>query len=68
VDQRVVVNKYSYHWQRSHGQLVKRWDNAPHHPEIETHPHHLHDQDEENVLPQQQPTLSELFAQLEQTV
>lgn len=34
--------KYSYHWQTEQGNLIKRWDNAPHHPEITTTPHHLH--------------------------
>ena len=34
--------KYRYHLQTSEGDLVVRWDNAPHHPEVETHPDHLH--------------------------
>jgi hypothetical protein len=41
--------KYSYHWQTQNGELIKRWDNAPHHPEIETTPHHLHTK--KGVLP-----------------
>jgi len=31
---------YAYHWQDAQGKLISRWDNAPHHPEIKTHPHH----------------------------
>lgn len=27
------------------GRLIKRWDNAPHHPELDTFPHHLHEGD-----------------------
>ena len=27
------VTKYRHHWQASTGKLIKRWDNAPHHPE-----------------------------------
>ncbi|MBN2090455.1 hypothetical protein JW964_12650 [candidate division KSB1 bacterium] len=38
-------SKYSYHWQKANGDLIIRWDNAPHHPEIKTHPFHLHDRD-----------------------
>jgi hypothetical protein len=34
--------KYSYQWQNSNNELLGRWDNAPHHPEISTHPHHHH--------------------------
>jgi hypothetical protein len=39
------------HWQDASGELLKRWDNAAHHPEIKTSPHHVHDGAEENVLP-----------------
>lgn len=34
--------KYRFHLQTSKGKLLARWDNAPHHPEIKTHPDHLH--------------------------
>ena len=33
---------YSYHWQDKNGNLIIRWDNAPHHKEIKTYPHHKH--------------------------
>lgn len=33
---------YSYHWQDKTSQLIKRWDNAPHHKKISTYPHHIH--------------------------
>lgn len=33
---------YSFHWQDEEGKLIARWDNAPHHPGIETYPHHIH--------------------------
>lgn len=33
---------YSFHWQNTDGELIVRWDNAPHHKEIETFPHHKH--------------------------
>ena len=48
---RLQVTKYSFHWQDTDGQLCKRWDNAAHHPEVSTHPHHVHDGAEANVLP-----------------
>jgi len=34
--------KYAYHWQDREGQLIRRWDNAPHWPAISTFPHHKH--------------------------
>jgi hypothetical protein len=36
-------SKYSYHWQDSSGQTRLRWDNAPHHRQLATHPDHGHD-------------------------
>lgn len=47
----VATGKYSFHWQRADGTLLKRWDNAPHHPELSSFPHHIHDGREENVVP-----------------
>jgi hypothetical protein len=35
--------KYRYHLQTPDGQLVSRWDNAPHHPDVATFPDHRHD-------------------------
>ena len=32
---------YSYHLQKN-DKLVRRWDNAPHWPQMKTFPHHLH--------------------------
>ena len=50
VDGRVLVTKYSFHWQDAEGRLRKRWDNAAHHLEVPTRPHHLHDGAEADVL------------------
>jgi hypothetical protein len=33
---------YRIHWQRNDGHVKRRWDNAPHHREISTFPHHVH--------------------------
>lgn len=51
VEKDAQVEKYSFHWQNASGQLCKRWDNAAHHSEVSTHPHHVHDSTEANVLP-----------------
>jgi hypothetical protein len=40
-----VLVKYKYQWQSPEGNLLKRWDNAPHHKEINTFPDHVHDPD-----------------------
>lgn len=36
---------YSFQWQKENGELITRWDNAPHHQEIRTFPHHVHTKD-----------------------
>ena len=59
VDGKTQVSKYSFHWQAADGQLQKRWDNAMHHPEISTYPHHLHDGTEDNVRPHKSMTAEE---------
>jgi hypothetical protein len=46
----IVVTKYRHHWQDRAGRLIKRWDNAPHHPDVSSFPHHLHDGAEEQVV------------------
>lgn len=34
--------KYRYHLQTAEEKFLARWDNAPHHPEVKSHPNHLH--------------------------
>jgi hypothetical protein len=59
---RLQVTKYSFHWQDTDGQLRRRWDNAAHHPEVPTHPHHVHDSTEANVLPHGPISAEEVLA------
>jgi hypothetical protein len=37
------------------------WDNAAHHPDVETYPHHVHQGNEENVKPYPSITAEELL-------
>jgi hypothetical protein len=39
---KINIVTYSFHWQSANGKLIKRWDNVPHHNEVDTYPHHLH--------------------------
>jgi hypothetical protein len=36
------LHKYAYYWLTPSGEVIQGWDNAPHHPEVNTHPHHVH--------------------------
>lgn len=38
----IVKTDYTYHYQDSENQIIFRYDNAPHHPQITTFPHHKH--------------------------
>lgn len=55
---------YAYTYLRE-GQRVFRYDNAPHHPEIVTHPHHKHVGPTDRLTPADQPSLSQVLAEVE---
>jgi len=64
-DGEIIKQDYSYHYQKSNGDLVFRYDNAPHHPEIETFPHHKHVESDENVIASQPPDMSEVLVEID---
>jgi hypothetical protein len=37
----VMTTDYRFHWQDSLGNLIKRWDNAPHFPDLGGFPYHV---------------------------
>jgi hypothetical protein len=42
---------YAYHWeQRRQRGRIHRWDNAPHHPQVNTFPDHLHNEQDSTVV------------------
>lgn len=54
--------KYSHHWQARNGDILLRWDNAPHHKELKTFPHHRHEGNK--VLPSHRITVDEVIGVL----
>jgi hypothetical protein len=38
-----AVITYSYHWADANNQLIKRWGNTPHFPDLPGFPDHIHD-------------------------
>lgn len=40
-----IKKKYKYHFMNAEGDLIFRYDNVPHHPELKSFPHHKHTQD-----------------------
>lgn len=53
---------YAYTYIRE-GKRVFRYDNAPHHPEVITYPHHKHIGPSDRLAPTDQPSLSQVLAE-----
>lgn len=58
--------KYAYHWTEPDKQLRRRWDNAPHWPDLSTAPFHVHQPDQSTPQPSTITNLEELFAFIQQ--
>lgn len=58
---------YSFQWQRN-GNLIIRWDNAPHHRGIETFPHHKHVGSKDNVQPSKEISLEDILGIIEEKI
>ena len=53
--------KYAYQWMESGGALRRRWDNAPHWPQIATAPHHVHIAEKDEPEPSAVTNLEDLL-------
>jgi hypothetical protein len=65
-NEQMVKLRYAYHYQNAAGELIFRYDNAPHYPNLSTHPHHKHAGLE--VEPAQTPDLSEVLREIEELI
>ncbi len=62
----IEQQRYRYQWMDpTKTKLRKRWDNAPHFPEIATFPHHVHVEQEDQVFPSAMLGILDLVAFLE---
>jgi len=59
----ILKVRYAYHYQRANGELVFRYDNVPHYPDIKTFPHHKHIG--ETVISSRPPDLSEVLREID---
>jgi len=61
---------YVYHYQDGDAQLIFRYDNAPHHPDVGTHPHHKHifnpQTGVEIIEPAKPPHLNDVLREIDQ--
>ena len=55
---------YTYAYMRG-GERIFRYDNAPHHPEIPTYPHHKHLGPKDVLTASSEPTLAQVLTEIE---
>ncbi|MEB3311143.1 MAG: DUF6516 family protein [Snowella sp.] len=69
VEVEINVNrgKYSYQYINQKGDLIFRYDNAPHHQKLNLSSflHHKHDRQEDNIVTSKAPFLEEVFQEIE---
>ena len=53
--------RYAYYWLKQNDELRIGWDNAPHHPEVSTHPHHKHIETQENIQTSDETNLEDVL-------
>ena len=54
--------KYSYQWLDEDNQLIIRWDNAHHHPNLENFPFHKHIGETGQIVPSAEATLKDVLS------
>ena len=62
--------KYSYQYINQNGDLIFRYDNAPHHQKLNlpSFPHHKHERHEDRIVTSKAPFLEEVFQEIEQII
>ena len=65
-DGQVNVVTYNYHWADAANQLIQRWDNTPHHPEVSGFPHHAHARANDVPVPGQAMTVFTVLDEVSQ--
>ncbi len=58
--------KYKYHFQDDTNVLIFRYDNVPHHPQVNTFPHHKHT--EAGILECKEPDLFNILLEVERII
>lgn len=60
--------KYSFHWMHPDPSIIVRWDNALHHKQIKSFPHHKHVESEENVLESHDISFFEVLSEIKKSI
>ncbi len=62
----IVRTIYSFHYQNPNDELIFRYDDTPHHPEVTSFPHHKHN--DEGVVSTEPPTLETVLKEITTTI
>ncbi len=57
---------YRYHYQRPDGSIIFRYDNTPHHPDVDTYPEHKHIR--ESVLSANRPDIEDILTEVKKHI
>ncbi len=70
VEMSIDRGKYSYQYINQNGDLIFRYDNAPHHQKLNlpSFSHHKHDRQEDKIITSKAPFLEEVFQEIEQII
>jgi hypothetical protein len=61
-ENQINKTKYKYHFQTNNGEMIFRYDNAPHHQNVETFPHHKHIRTE--IIESNAPEIGQILAEI----
>lgn len=67
-DDEIIRPTYRFHFMDSADKRIFRYDNAPHHPEVPTYPHHKHIRDEEKSKPSKEIGLRGVLLEIEEGI
>ena len=56
------IDKYRLHYMNSAGKMLFLYDNAPHHPEIDSHPNHKHTPDK--ICSSDMPSIKDILNEI----
>jgi hypothetical protein len=59
------LKRYSYYWLTAKNELIIGWDNAPHHTQFDTFPHHKHIKLQSNLQPSIENSLEKVMEYIE---
>ena len=63
-----VLKRYSYYWLNSANELKVGWDNAPHHTQMESFPHHKHVGQRGNLQSSRETNLEEVMRVIQRKI